>query len=122
MKNLWYIAKKDLLEILRDRNSFILLLIVPLVLIAVIGLAFGNFFGGGSSQIIIGVAVSNQDRGFVGKEIVNALNINTDKLKITVKQYNDPKQVTDQVANNSNVNAGVVIPAGTSAKFIGAAG
>jgi ABC-2 type transport system permease protein len=121
MKNLWYIAKKDLLQILRDRNSFILLLIVPLVLIAVIGLAFGNFFGGGSSQITIGVAVSNQDSGFVGKEIENALNINTDKLKITVVQYNDPKQVTDQVANNSNVNAGVVIPAGTSAKFIGAA-
>ena len=121
MKNLWYIAKKDLLQILRDRSSFILLLIVPLVLIAVIGLAFGNLFGSGSSQIVIGVAVSNHDSGFVGKEIVNALNINTDKLKITVKQYNDPKQVTDQVANNSNVNAGVVIPAGTSAKLIDAA-
>src|SRR5713101_1469559 len=103
MKNLWYIAKKDLLQILRDRNSFILLLIVPLVLITVIGFAFGNLFGGGSSQIKITVAVSNQDSGNVVNAIVNALHINTDQRMITVHQYNDPNQVTDQVANNSNV-------------------
>jgi len=121
MKNLWYIAKKDLLQILRDRNSFFLLLVVPLVLIAVIGLAFGNLFGSGSSQITITVAVSNQDSGVVGKTIVNALHVNTDKLQITVKQYNDPSQVTDQVANNSSVNAGIVIPAGTTDKLIAAA-
>ncbi|HLH63786.1 MAG TPA: ABC transporter permease [Ktedonobacteraceae bacterium] len=116
MKTAWYIAKKDLLETLKDRNSFILLLAVPLVLIAVIGLAFGNIFGSGSSQISITVAVSNQDNGYVGTSIINALKINTNQLQITVNQYNSPGQVTDQVANNSNVNAGVVIPAGTTDK------
>lgn len=121
MKNLWYIAKKDLLQILRDRNSLFFLLLVPLLLIIVIGFAFGNLFGSGSSQITITVAVSNQDNGEVGKAIVNALHINTDQLKITVNQYNDPNQVTDQVANNSNVNAGVVIAAGTTDKLIAAA-
>jgi ABC-2 type transport system permease protein len=121
MKNLWYIAKKDLLQILRDRNSLFLLLVVPLVLIAVIGLAFGNLFGGGSSQITITVAVSNQDSGVVGKTIVNALHVNTDKLQITVNQYDDRSQVTNQVANNSNVNAGIVIPAGTTDKLLAAA-
>ncbi len=121
MKNLWYIAKKDLLQILRDRASLIFLLLVPLVLIIVIGFAFGNLFGSGSSQITITVAVSNQDNGSVGKAIVNALQINTDQLKITVNQYSNPSQVTDQVANNNNVNAGIVIPAGTTDKFITAA-
>lgn len=121
MKNLWYIAKKDLLQILRDRNSLILLLIVPLVLIVVIGLAFGNLFGSGSSQITITVAVSNQDSGYLGKTIVDALHINTDKLKITVKQYTDSRQVTEQVINSSDVDAGVVIPAGATNKLIGAA-
>ena len=88
MKNLWYIAKKDLLQISRDRASLIFLLLVPLVLIIVIGFAFGNtFFGGGSSQIAITVAVNNQDSGSVGKAIVDALHINTDQLKITVNQY-----------------------------------
>jgi ABC-2 type transport system permease protein len=121
MKNLWYIAKKDLLQILRDRTSLFFLLAVPLVLIVVVGFAFGSFFGSGSNQITITVAVSNQDSGFLGKDIVNALQISTDKLKITVNQNNNPSQVTDQVANNSNVNAGVVIPTGTTDKFIAAA-
>ena len=70
MKNLWYIAKKDLLQISRDRASLIFLLLVPLVLIIVIGFAFGNtFFGSGSSQITITVAVNNQDSGSVGRPL-----------------------------------------------------
>jgi len=120
MKNLWYIARKDLLETLKDRNSFFLLLVMPLVLITVIGFAFGSFSGSGSSQITIAVAVSNQDNGFLGKTITQALNINTPSLKITVNQYNDANQVKNQVANNSNINAGVVIPAGASNELIAA--
>src|SRR5258706_4258549 len=121
MKTIWYIAKKDLLQVLKDRNSFFLLLAVPLVLIAVIGLAFGNIFGSGSSQITITVAVNKQDSGYVGTSIVNALKINTDQLKVTVNSYNTPGLVTDQVANGSNVNAGVVIPVGTTDTVIAAA-
>src|SRR5579863_948887 len=120
MKNLWYIARKDLLETLKDRNSFFLLLVMPLVLITVIGFAFGSFSGSGSSQITIAVAMSNQDSGFLGKTITQALNINTPSLKITVNQYNDANQVKNQVANNSNINAGVVIPAGASNELIAA--
>ncbi|HEV2579973.1 MAG TPA: ABC transporter permease [Ktedonobacteraceae bacterium] len=114
MKNLWYIARKDLLQSIKDRNSIFLLLIMPLVLITLIGFAFGNIFGSGSSQITITVAVSNQDNGFVGKSIVQALSINSNQLEITVNQYSDPNKVKDEVANDSNVNAGVVIPAGAS--------
>ncbi|HET9918595.1 MAG TPA: ABC transporter permease [Ktedonobacteraceae bacterium] len=110
---MWYIAKKDLLLTLKDRSSILLLLVVPLVLIAVVGFAFGNAFGTGSSQISIQVAVSNQDNGYVGKAILSALKINTSQLVISVKQYDNASAVTEQVAN-SNVNAGIVIPAGTS--------
>jgi ABC-2 type transport system permease protein len=118
---IWYIAKKDLLQTLKDRNSFILLLAVPLVLITALGLAFNNLFGSGSSQISITVAVSNQDGGSVGTSIVNALKINTDQLAITVTPYQDTRQVIDEVAKSSNANAGVVIPAGTTDKVIAAA-
>src|SRR5579885_2226216 len=121
MRTIWYIAKKDLLQTLKDKNSFFFMLAVPLILIAVIGLAFGNLFGSTSSQITIGVAVSNQDSGYVGTAIVNALQINADQLKITVHQYQNAQQVTDQVANSSDVNAGVVIPAGTTDNIIAAA-
>jgi len=121
MRTIWYIAKKDLLQVLKDRISLILLLAVPLVLITVIGLASNNLFGSGSTQITISVAVSNQDGGTVGTAIVNALKIDTNQLEITVNQYQDTQQVIDQIADNSNVNAGVVIPAGTTDKVIAAA-
>src|SRR5579884_3631472 len=100
MKTVWYIARKDLLLAFKDRGAFILLLIVPLALITVVGLAFGNVFGTSSSQISIDVAVSNQDNGFVGSAIVNALNINTPQLVIHIHRYNDPASVTQQVANS----------------------
>jgi ABC-2 type transport system permease protein len=121
MKTIWYIAKKDLLQVLKDRNSFMLLLAVPLVLIAAIGLAFNNLFGGDSSQIRIRVAVSDQDGGTVGRAIVDALKINVSQLAITVEPYQNSQQVIDQVAKNSNVNAGVIIPAGATNNLIAAA-
>lgn len=120
MKTVWYIAKKDLLQVLKDRSSFMLLLAVPLVLITAIGLAFNNLFGG-SSQISITVAVSDQDGGTVGKAIVDALKIDVDQLVITVDQYQASQQVIDQVANNSGVTAGIIIPAGATDNVIAAA-
>lgn len=121
MKILWYVARKDLLQVLKDRNSFILLLLVPLVLIVVVGYAFGGFTGNGTSQISIVVAVNNNDTGYVGKAVVDALKINSNQLVITVQSYQTPDAVTKAVADsNSNVNAGVVIPAGTTDTLIAA--
>jgi len=117
MKTIWYIAKKDLVQVIKDRNSLILLLVVPAALITLVGFAFGNFFGNGASQITIKVAVSNQDSGYVGKTIVDALKINNRQLAITVNQYNAPAQVSKQVTDG-NVDAGVVIPADTTNKLI----
>lgn len=119
MKTLWYIAKKDLLQVIKDRNSLILLLIVPVALITVVGLALGGIFGGRSTQIAVKVAVSNQDSGYVGKAIVDALKINNNQLAITVNQYIDAAQVSEQV-KAGNVDAGVVIPAGTTNTLIAA--
>lgn len=125
MKTAWYIAKKDLLEILKDRNSLVLLLVVPLLLIVVVGEAFGGLYSSGPNQIAITVAASNQDSGYVGTTIVEALKINTSQLKITVEPYSSASQVTKVVgdgkdASGNTVNAGVVIPAGTTNKLIAA--
>src|SRR5258708_12788683 len=92
MKNLWYIAKKDLLQILKDRGSLFFLLLVPLILIVVGGFAFGNFFGSGSSQIAITVAVSNQDSGFLGKSVLQALQLNPTSLNITSNHHTHPNK------------------------------
>ena len=116
MKTLWYIAKKDLLQVLKDRSSFLLLLVVPLLLITVIGAAFGSF-GSGSSQITITVAVNNQDNGYVGKTVVDALKIDTSSLKVTVNSSTDANKVTQQV-KDSTADVGVVIPSGTTNTLI----
>jgi len=119
MKTLWYIAKKDLLQVIRDRNALILMLVVPLVFIAVMGFGLGNVYGG-STQISIKVALSNQDTAsdaFVGKTLESALNINTKQLVITLDKYNDPVQVSKQVASSNDL-VGIVIPARASQTFI----
>lgn len=121
MKTLWYIAKKDLLEIVKDKYSLLMLLAVPVVLIAVLGTALAGL-GGGSGPIQLTVAVSNHDSGYVGATIEKALHINSSQLQITVQHYNDPAQVRNVVGQtNSSVSAGVVIPAGTTDALLKAA-
>jgi ABC-2 type transport system permease protein len=118
MKTLWYIAKKDLLQIVRDRNGLILMLVVPLILISIVGFAFGSFYGNGSSQVQIVVALNNQETGrdaFLGKAISAALKVNTSQLVITTKQYQQANQVLEQVSASDNAaNVGIVTPAGAS--------
>ncbi len=122
MKTLWYIAKKDLLQITKDRNGLILMLVVPLILISIVGFAFGSFYGDGSSQIHITVALNNQETAqdaFIGKTIASALKVTTNQLAITVNEYRNPAQVIEQVsASNDAANVGIVIPAGASRTLI----
>lgn len=114
MKTLWYIAKKDLLQVIKDRSALMLMLVVPLVLISVVGFAFGNLFGDGSSQLKIKVALSNHDAG-IGNTISRALKVNTKTLLITVNEYPDSAQVTAKVAAaNDAADVGIVIPEGAS--------
>ncbi len=122
MKTLWYIAKKDVLQITKDRNGLILMLVVPLVLISIVGFAFGSFYGDGSSQIHITVALNNQETAqdaFIGKTIASALKVTTSQLAITVNEYRNPAQVIEQVsASNDAANVGIVIPSGASQTLI----
>lgn len=116
MKVLWYIAKKDLLQVLKDRNSFLLLLVVPMVLIIIIGFALSGV-NSGSDQIAITVALSNQDNGYVGKNIADTLKIDKSTIKVTVNTYSNEKDVARAV-QDGNAIVGVVIPAGTTDKLI----
>ncbi|GER90606.1 hypothetical protein KDW_47680 [Dictyobacter vulcani] len=114
MKTLWYIAKKDLLQVFKDKSAFVLMLAVPLILISVVGFALGNFTGNGSSQLNIKVALSNHDAG-IGNAIRSALKIHTKELVITVDEYPDTAQVTERVgAVNNAADVGIVIPEGAS--------
>ncbi|HEY3991924.1 MAG TPA: ABC transporter permease [Ktedonobacteraceae bacterium] len=118
MQAIWYVAKKDLLQTIRDRSSLFFILIMPMIFITVMGLTLGNAFGN-SGPIQVTVAINNQDNSFVGQQIMQGLNVSNKTLHITLKNYSTPEQVAAVVADTkSNVDAGVVIPAGTSNTLI----
>lgn len=115
MKAIWYIAKKDLLETIKDRSSIFFMLAMPIIFITVMGFVLSGDFGGTSGPIQVTVAVSNQDSGLVGQQILAALRTKNSSLQFNLKTYSDPNQVANVVADTkSNVDAGVVIPAGTT--------
>src|SRR5581483_12031964 len=120
MKAIWYIAKKDLLETIKDRSSFFFMLAMPIIFITVMGFVLSGDFGS-NGPIQVTVAVSNQDNGPVGQAIVTALKTKNSSIQFNLKSYNDASQVQNVVADTkSNVDAGVVIPAGASQKFTSA--
>jgi ABC-2 type transport system permease protein len=120
MKAIWYIAKKDLLETIKDRSSIFFMLAMPIIFITVMGFVLSGDFGS-NGPIQVTVAVSNQDNGPVGQAIVTALKTKNSSIQFNLKSYNDASQVQNVVADTkSNVDAGVVIPAGASQKFTSA--
>jgi ABC-2 type transport system permease protein len=114
MKAIWYVAKKDLLQTVRDRSSLFFTLVMPMIFITVMGLTLSNAFGN-SGPIQVNVAITNQDNNFVGQQITQNLAVNAKTLRITLHKYSTPEQVAAVVADTkSNMDAGVVIPAGAS--------
>jgi len=114
MKAIWYVAKKDLLQTVRDRSSIFFILIMPMIFITVMGLTLSNAFGN-SGPIQVNVAITNQDNNFVGQQITQSLAVNAKTLRITLHTYSTAEQVAAVVADTkSNIDAGVVIPAGAS--------
>lgn len=115
MKAIWYIAKKDLLENIKDKGAIFFTLAMPIIFITIMGIVVGGSFGGSFGPIQITVAVSNQDNGAVGQTILSALHTKNSSIQFHLKTYSDPNQVVNIVADTkSSVDAGIVIPAGTT--------
>jgi ABC-2 type transport system permease protein len=72
--NAWIIAFKDTVVRFRDRGTLFLMLVAPLVLSAIMGLAFGSFFDDDSSPIEnIPLLIVNEDSGELGQQLVAQL-------------------------------------------------
>jgi ABC-2 type transport system permease protein len=61
MRRILDLTRKDLLQLLRDRNTFLFLLIMPVVFTFLFGYAFGGF-GGGPSDERLPVGLRDEDR------------------------------------------------------------
>ncbi|WP_059173799.1 ABC transporter permease [Bacillus sp. FJAT-27445] len=65
--NFWWLALKDTLLIGKDRKALLTLILMPLLLIGILGAAFGKIMGDGEVKIDkFTLAIANQDEGEMG--------------------------------------------------------
>jgi len=70
----WTIAWKDTLTRLLDRNAFVLVLLAPLVITAIMGVALGGSDGGDRVPLKdLAVIIVNDDRGELGQQFISLL-------------------------------------------------
>ncbi len=100
------LARKDLLETLRDRLSFVFILVMPLAFT----LFFGLLFGGGSSTDKLPLAVWDVDGGAAAKQLVADLD-KSPVVRVVVKQGDE----FETWMADERAAAGLLIPKGYSA-------
>ena len=104
------IALKDTLIRFRDRNAIILMLVVPIILSAIIGSAFGGFIQNGSAPFDqIPVLVVNQDEGELGEQMLTTLQGGDLESLLDVQVMQDVDEVRETV-QLGDARAGLVIP------------
>ena len=109
MIRIFDIAAKDLMQILRDRKTFLFLLIMPIAFTFLFGFAFGGF-SKGASDPRLPVAVINQDGGDLSLRLVNLLE-NSEVITIT---QDAAKTLADyeKLLTKGNLAGILIIPTG----------
>jgi ABC-2 type transport system permease protein len=100
------LARKDLQQTVRDKLSFVFILVMPLAFT----LFFGLLFGGGSSVDKLPLAVWDADGGAAAQQLVAALD-KSPVVRVVVKQGTE----FEQWMADERAAAGLVIPEGYSA-------
>ena len=106
MKRAAILARKDLLETVRDKLSFIFILIMPLAFT----LFFGLLFGAGSAAEKLPLAVWDADGGDAAKQLVARLE-DSPVVRVVVKTGDD----LEQWMADDRAAAGLIVPEGYSA-------
>lgn len=102
------IAQKDLLQLMRDRKTFMFLLIMPIVFTLLFGYAFGGF-SSGASDSRLPVGWLDQDGSRFSKKLRDLL-AESEVLRLN----NSSAQVSDlvQLVATNKLAAAIVVPAG----------
>jgi len=105
------LAWKDLLQNLREKQTFMFLLIMPIIFTMLFGFAFGGF-GGTGEDPRLPVGVLDQDNGRLSQSLVKVLQA-SDVIRLVIKPGQSPADLEKQVADNK-LAAALVIPTGYS--------
>lgn len=106
MRRIWAIAAKDLLETRRDRTSAIFTVIMPVAFTVFLGL----LVGGDESRLPL--AISNQDPGAAGRQLVRTL----ERSDVVMVEIVPRAHVNGRVDRDDAV-AGLIIPRDYSQKL-----
>lgn len=109
------LAWKDLLQNVREKQTFIFLLIMPIIFTLLFGLAFGGT-GGAGGDLRLPVGVLDQDNSRFSQSLVKLLRA-SDVIGVVIKPGQSPKDLEKQVADNK-LAAALVIPSGYSAGLL----
>src|SRR5512136_1960386 len=102
------IAQKDLLQFMRDRKTFLFLLIMPVAFTLLFGYAFGGF--GGSSDARLPVGYLDQDGSRLSRKLHDLLAAS----KVIRLDENPARSVSDleQLIVQDKLAAAIIVPAG----------
>jgi ABC-2 type transport system permease protein len=105
----WWLALKDLLFVGRDKKALLTLIMMPLLLIAILGAAFGDMMKAESDVTIkkFKVGVVNLDKGPLGNVLTNEVFGKSLSEQIQVKKYNK-KQLIAKIKDHK-LSVGIII-------------
>jgi ABC-2 type transport system permease protein len=101
------IAQKDLLQLMRDRKTFMFLLIMPVIFTFLFGYAFGGFGGGGDSRLPVGYL--DEDRSRLSGKLHDLL-ADSKVIRLDEAQARSRFDLEQQVAEQE-LAAAVIVPA-----------
>jgi ABC-2 type transport system permease protein len=112
MQKMMWIAWKDVKIRIRDRKGFLLSILMPLIFIAILGMALSNVMDpGANSMPHITLAVSNNDAGRIGKTLIDQVFQSKDlKPYFTIENEPSVEAVKRQV-RSGQADVGICIPA-----------
>jgi ABC-2 type transport system permease protein len=109
MQRVRALTVKEILRVFREPANLFMLIMLPLVMTLVFGIAFGGIGGGGDVQY--GVAIVDQDASSWSGELVSGLN----SSGVLVPQYFEDDASGQDALSQGKVSAVLVIPSGFGA-------
>lgn len=110
----WWLALKDLLLVARDKKAFLTLILMPLILIAILGSAFGNLMKEEEEISIkkFTLGVADQDRGQMSKVLTEEVFAKNLSEQINVKFYEENELINK--IKDHKLTVGIIIEKGFS--------
>ncbi|EEG79042.1 ABC transporter permease [Dethiobacter alkaliphilus] len=115
MKTVW-ICLKDLLQAVRDGKGLLLLIVMPLILIAILGSAFGGQFAPAQGVMTFDFALVDEDGGVMGEAVRSFLS--SDEFGDMFSVLETTAAEAEKHVNAGNLAAAVIVPAGFSELFM----